>query len=561
MSKPELPKFIVVLLFVMGMSYIGFLNNGEYTCGIDDANIYFVYMRNLAHGHGFVYNVGGEHVEGFTSMLWCLWGAALYLFTDTPEPLLLAGNVLFVSYCLWRLVCFVDGYFAERRILSPNTLFLFFCLFLFPGYFEWTVLSLLDTGLWSGLLILAVLNLFRWYGNETPAKLNRQLAWLLVLLMLTRPESMVFVPFMAAVRFGQAVLRFGGLRCLGMALLPGAAALAAGMLLIGFRLWYFGYPFPNTYYAKVSQDTAYNLAQGWLYVRHVADEYIPLMYAIPFVLLAAVVPLRKSGPWQIIGITAGIFLLTVWLPLYSGGDHFGLARVIQPTLPILYAGTALAVRARMPLHGFYTQAKNILLLLFCGLTAFKYGTAENTYRYGTGNIRSEFEIAFYGRGLGKDFSAFFSGLPQTPSQAVLVAGGFAYAYSGETVDVLGLNNVAMAHADKVKQRGVLKNHASFNKDVFFEQRPDMVWLTGPHFLVPEELGQARPPEDIPAYRDSWTNRVFQGLAYDARFRQTYSPVRIFKQGESRWMLAHVSNGFIPKLSRAPFRCEVVSPAR
>ena len=36
--------------------------------GIDDANIYFVYARNLANGHGFVYNIGGERVEGFTSL-------------------------------------------------------------------------------------------------------------------------------------------------------------------------------------------------------------------------------------------------------------------------------------------------------------------------------------------------------------------------------------------------------------------------------------------------------------------------------------------------------------
>ena len=26
--------------------------------GVEDANIYFVYARNLANGHGFVYNIG-----------------------------------------------------------------------------------------------------------------------------------------------------------------------------------------------------------------------------------------------------------------------------------------------------------------------------------------------------------------------------------------------------------------------------------------------------------------------------------------------------------------------
>ena len=40
--------------------------------GIDDANIFFVYAQNAANGHGFVYNVGGERVEGFSSLLWTL---------------------------------------------------------------------------------------------------------------------------------------------------------------------------------------------------------------------------------------------------------------------------------------------------------------------------------------------------------------------------------------------------------------------------------------------------------------------------------------------------------
>lgn len=46
--------------------------------GIDDANIYFTYMRNFADGLGFVYNPGGERVEGFTSILYTLIGSAIF---------------------------------------------------------------------------------------------------------------------------------------------------------------------------------------------------------------------------------------------------------------------------------------------------------------------------------------------------------------------------------------------------------------------------------------------------------------------------------------------------
>jgi hypothetical protein len=38
---------------------------------IDDAYISFRYARNLVEGHGLVYNIG-QHVEGFTNLLWVL---------------------------------------------------------------------------------------------------------------------------------------------------------------------------------------------------------------------------------------------------------------------------------------------------------------------------------------------------------------------------------------------------------------------------------------------------------------------------------------------------------
>ena len=36
--------------------------------GAEDANIFFRYARNLAEGHGVVFNPGGERVEGITSL-------------------------------------------------------------------------------------------------------------------------------------------------------------------------------------------------------------------------------------------------------------------------------------------------------------------------------------------------------------------------------------------------------------------------------------------------------------------------------------------------------------
>lgn len=560
--RVDLLKFIVVLLFVSAVSYVCFLHNGQYTNGIDDANIYFVYMRHLAHGQGFVYNAGGEHVEGFTSMLWCLWGAFLYLFTDTPETALLVTNVLFVAFCLWRIVCFVDAYFSDRRLLSPNTLFLFFALFLFPGYFEWTVLSLMETGLWSGLLILATLNLLRWHTGGRPRRPNRELGLLLALLTLTRPESLLYAPAFAAIRFAQMGMhRQARLRERLAALYPAAAFVLAVAALTAFRLGYFGYPLPNTYYAKVSQDISYNLTAGYRYLEETARLYAPLLYAVPVVLALGAWVSRQARLRKLIGIVAAVFLLGVWVPLYSGGDHFLLGRMLQPTLPILYAGTGLVLRQRFAWRGFYPTAKYGVLALSLVAVTGACGNPKNHYRYGSESLTNEFEIAMYGRILGHKLSHFFSGLPRYPSNGVLWAGALAYTYAGPTIDLLGLNNVAMAHADKVKARGLVKNHASFNKDVFFAQKPDLMWLHPIHFYSPADSGHVSPPEDDPAYERGWLNRAYKRIAYDPQFRETYLPTCIFKQGESQWLFTHVHKDFIPTLSRPPFHCVVVPRAR
>jgi hypothetical protein len=108
-------KFVLILLFVSFASWIVLLSYKPYL-GIDDAYIYFVYAKNLAHGHGFVYNIGGERVEGFTSMLWVLICSLAYrLFTDTYfRQALMVLNIVMISFALYRLTDFVDRRFAGK---------------------------------------------------------------------------------------------------------------------------------------------------------------------------------------------------------------------------------------------------------------------------------------------------------------------------------------------------------------------------------------------------------------------------------------------------------------
>lgn len=69
--------------------------------GVDDANIYFRYGRNLARGLGCVWNPGGERVEGCTSPLWTAACAAGFAASETPERGLFVLSVGLATVAAW----------------------------------------------------------------------------------------------------------------------------------------------------------------------------------------------------------------------------------------------------------------------------------------------------------------------------------------------------------------------------------------------------------------------------------------------------------------------------
>lgn len=131
------------------------------------------------------------------------------------------------------------------------------------------------------------------------------------------------------------------------------------------------------------------------------------------------------------------------LPLYSGGDHFGLHRFMVPFLPvIILAGIQILHR----LNFFVDNTKLVLLFLVIFFTN-EYNL-RNWYFYRQYPITGEWLIAQNGRATSKKLNDFFSSLHKLPSQGVIGAGGSAYAYDGVTIDLLGINNTKMAQAKK-----------------------------------------------------------------------------------------------------------------
>ncbi len=485
---------LLALLTVLAGSLLTWKLLGSPSTGIDDADIFFVYARHLSDGHGFVYNIGGERVEGFTSLLWTLICACLFRVSDHIEVPLYAINLLIGVATLW--VCL-------RKVQKPVVFLLL--LAAVPAWFAWCQVTLMETGLWCRLLTLAIL--------AVVDRRNLLLALLLPLLVVTRPESMawgIWLLLMLFVRTGG----LGGWRSgLKYMMLPAACFAAALLALVAFRMDYFGYPVPNTYYAKVSPNMFRNLLLGTGYLL----QYLALN---PVVVLAAIVWVgvawRGLRRWRSgldePAMLALCLLPGIGIPVLVGGDHFGGFRFYQPIWPLLcllVANEWPAVQER--LSPKRTRVVLVALVLL-GWTLFPFTTW----------LKHEFRIAQQGRETGAALDAMFGDLDQPPTVATITAGGSKVAYPGTVYDLMGLNNTEMAHAPG--PRTGYKNHTAFNRDVFYGWHPDIL-LCG---------------ED-----PDFDAKVLKSLPSEERFKQLYCKITMHRH--DREVRAYYSYAFIERV--------------
>src|ERR1043166_6070025 len=106
-----------------------------FTC--DDAFIAFRYARNLAMGHGLVFNPGFERVEGYTNFLWVLLLAAGRFCGLAPESachvLSIAAGIgiilLITWHCLKALPAGASAFWAlwPALLLAVNRTFTMWC--------------------------------------------------------------------------------------------------------------------------------------------------------------------------------------------------------------------------------------------------------------------------------------------------------------------------------------------------------------------------------------------------------------------------------------------------
>ena len=284
----------------------------------DDAAITLRTVLNVTHGFGLTFNIG-ERVQTYTHPLWLGLLTAGYF---------LVGNVFVATFAATMIGSVVAFWIAVTRAASPIQAGLAAFVLLFSQAFVDFSTSGLENPL-ANVLLAGFVALFL---NDT---IDRR-RWLTglwglgALLYLTRPDLvLVVLPLLLL-----ASWRVRRPRTIATAVLVGTLPAAAWTI---FALVYYGFPFPNTAYAKLAMgiDAGELRTQGLLYLFDSIDRDPITLTTIAFAVVIAVAQRRAVAR----ALAAGVVAYLVYI-VSIGGDFMAGRFLAVP----LYAAVLLLGR-------------------------------------------------------------------------------------------------------------------------------------------------------------------------------------------------------------------------
>ncbi len=339
----------------------------------EDAFITFRFARNLAQGHGLVWNIGEAPVEGYTNFLWLVLAALVLRLGLVVVPISQVAGVIAGLGTLAYVYRF-----AARHFRMPPTHALLPVFFLaIAGPFATWAASGMETSLFTLCVVAGCFYCANWFQSGTPADLVRSLMALL-LATLTRPEG--FLVLGVLFMFG-AVLSIGQTgawqRPLGLTLL------IYGLPFLAYFLWryhYFGYLLPNTFYAKTG-GSWYQYLRGAKYAGLFAFHYL-----LPFVPIMSLLAWEAGGGaarrwlrWRQVRwhlqANAAVYICILISAVYAlyiiavGGDYMAMYRFFVPLLPQLYLLLGLASHHWLR-HAGTVHRRGVAAVLLAGAAFF-----------------------------------------------------------------------------------------------------------------------------------------------------------------------------------------------
>ncbi|HEU0000303.1 MAG TPA: hypothetical protein VFQ36_05360 [Ktedonobacteraceae bacterium] len=322
-----------VIVFALVLFFFVLIKNAWLS---DDSFITLRTVYNFIHGYGLTWNVG-ERVQTFTHPLWMFLLSGSYFFV---RSIYFSSLLLSLSVSLLAVSIFVF-------LLAPSRLVAIVGLTILAASKSFIDFSTsgLENPLTHLLIVLFALVFFQKQQSK------RYLLWLSLLgcmMILNRMDAvLLFLPALIYAWYRASKPRLKALRTIVLAFTP----FIAWEL---FSLFYYGFLFPNTAYAKLNTgiSTGQLIKQGIVYLIG-SSTFDPLLF---IVIVSAILLVVVLQDWKSIPLLLGMLLYIAYI-VRVGGDFMAgrfltppflmavilLVRNIPSSAKLLYAGIFLAV--------------------------------------------------------------------------------------------------------------------------------------------------------------------------------------------------------------------------
>jgi arabinofuranosyltransferase len=472
LSHPTIYLVLAAALLVAHALYLSSLMGYDV---VDDAYISFRYALNAARGYGLTFNVGERRVEGYTNFLWTVM---LIPALRLKLPIHVASMVLGLLWALGSIFLLnrSAAHTLEARWLGPVAALLLAA----DGSFALWSVGGLESPLFAALVLAGALAYVR--EMRDPARVPVSGAWF-ALAAMTRPEGLLVYGLTGLHQVATRLFRERKLATrqdwqrLGLFALIWAPWFA-------FRWRYYGYPLPNTFYAKVTlDDSVAQRARGLAYVGtfiRIHLGYAPLAVAL--------LPLlrRRWRLWAsylvLVVVAYGAYVA------YVGGD-WSVGRFFVPLMPLFYTLLAgglivagewlvkLASRWRtIPKRLERGIAAAVIAALCVGLFFQSSLNGEKAL------FLDRFDARLAGQARTAMGKWLADHMPPDTYIAVDAAGQIPYYSDLKALDLYGLNDLNIAHRQVQDMGKGTPGHEKMDMDyVIYVAQPDYIIIYGTAF--------------------------------------------------------------------------------
>ncbi len=332
LSKPSnLSWILAILAILLALTLLIFAQTSHPIVPSEDAFITFRYARNLAEGHGLVWNPGEDPVEGSTEFLWVMLVAGVSKIGPGIEASAWGLNIFFAM--LGVILVGLAAFYLSRR----QALVVFFAAGAFAaGPIAYYVRAGFATTLFTLLITISficqLLLVFSSHRERLRTTAFIVLPLSLLLLGLTRPEGVLYgILSLSAILL--LLDRSDRIRLLKTTAL---FLILPGLVYFIWRWQYFGHFLPNTFYVKSTG--------GLLHLRDIWDIYGMFNFLAPLLLLIGlglVGTKRKHGLRMLVLLTPALLFPWAYLlidQLQNMGQRFQ-----YPVYPVFLLAAAAAL--------------------------------------------------------------------------------------------------------------------------------------------------------------------------------------------------------------------------